>query len=279
MPKRIKLPVQVRRFEWLMLLYLCIGLVSSILWQQESKGIYGEKAGLSLLVFGQFFAISLNVFITYSITRKRSSMAKWIYVWLAMLGMLSSGMSLIGFGTSRAHQSAFLLMVPLQIYMTCLLFSSEFEKWLKKPGSKKTKNWMPVIAGVFGFLFLSIIGIVIYFQSVLKTIPASIYEDIAQKNLKQSIEAIEYYKQVNGSYPVKLEDLDEPQFQRHSFLYDSHQGVGDLMSLKMHQYGVEADGQHYFLFDAGADQVSGTADDLYPVISEKEASHIGYVKK
>jgi hypothetical protein len=88
--------------------------------------------------------------------------------------------------------------------------------------------------------------------------------------------AIEYYKEVHGSYPSKLDDLDRSDT---AFLYDTSFGLKGALIKKFHQYQLLPDGLHYTLFDVGPDKVPGTADDLYPVILDDEASHIGYVRK
>ena len=278
----MKLPALVRRFEWLMALVICIGLISSILRINEWKDLFGDTWGQKILWGGQAFSILFNIFIAYCITRRNSSTAKWIYTAMTAFGILMIGIGLSSkVNSSKGHALEVLLIVLVQLYMIYLLFTPEFEKWLKRSSAKKPKSLVPYILGATGILFLILGGIWalrLWFEG---PIPDSIYTELSQKNLKQSLAAIEFYRQVHGTYPSSLEDLGPAgkKYDLDTFLYDSSHGIKNPLSLTTHQYGVQSEGKNYFLFDVGQDGVSGTADDVYPVLSSDEASHIGYVKK
>lgn len=147
----------------------------------------------------------------------------------------------------------------------------------------KTNGWRLMVLGVLGIGFS--VGLYFWmYDEVLEKVPGheKTFERIAEKNLKQTVMALEYYKLVHGAYPAQLSDLfEKKQFGSfgESYLYDTSGGLDMAKKLQPHQYELQPDGQHYYLYDVGPDEQAGTADDIFPDVPQEDLDHIGYRKK
>ena len=105
---------------------------------------------------------------------------------------------------------------------------------------------------------------------------------ISQRKLKQTIVAIEFYRQAHGKYPGALENLEEKVgniSSSETYLLDVSGSFKLVSSRQLHQYELLPDGKHYYLFDLGMDGLRGTADDIYPDVLSPEFISVGYLQK
>ena len=93
--------------------------------------------------------------------------------------------------------------------------------------------------------------------------------------------AIEYYKDIHGVYPSELMDIVGPGHRPYftSFLQDVSGQFRGAIKRRTHQYQLLPDRLHYTLFDSGLDGISGTDDDIYPILLPEEIGHTGYISK
>ena len=103
----------------------------------------------------------------------------------------------------------------------------------------------------------------------------SVYQTLSKRYLKETVMALEYYKLVHGAYPTGLDELKGDG--TNTYLHDASAGL-DLAKIRQpHAYTLQKGGLHYQLMDAGPDGVTGTADDIYPVMGPEELARTGYV--
>ncbi|HTB22156.1 MAG TPA: hypothetical protein VK914_05580 [bacterium] len=272
------LPDVVRRFEWLTALVIGIKLGAAVLayFHPEWNGRTFSANFLNLACF-QGLSICWAWFLTYFITRGKSRAAKWVFVVLCVFFLAGSVMmDLIVRRIPALSFAATLMDLPIRVYMAWLLFTPEFEKWFRKSRGLDAADPFPWVLGGLGVLFF-----VLLVALMMRTFmgKSAVNKSLSQMYLKQSIAAIEYYKQVHGLYPTALTDLDGTN--RQYFLDDISAGYHFPPQLhpQLHQYRLFPGGKHYVLFDVGPDGVSGTADDVYPQVASYEAGHIGYLKQ
>jgi hypothetical protein len=129
-----------------------------------------------------------------------------------------------------------------------------------------------ILLGAFGPLF----GMLFCYYAISHALLSLSRKQLVVKDLGVTLIAVEFYKQVHGVYPKRLDDLVRASC---SYLYDGSAGFSGTLHHKFHQYELLPDGQHYTLSDTGPDGVSGTADDVYPILLTDEVEHVGYVKR
>ena len=103
-------PKSIVTFEWLVLLYLALGVVNSyVSWDQTMASLQDQGAGLGsgTIITIQAITVALYLLLVWFISRKGSPIAKWIYV---VLGGLQLVAGLVGI-----QQTASLGTLPLII--------------------------------------------------------------------------------------------------------------------------------------------------------------------
>jgi hypothetical protein len=101
---------------------------------------------------------------------------------------------------------------------------------------------------------------------------------LSRKDLRETVIALEFYKQVHSQYPVDLKVMvskDPGSAFNTFFLYDNSSSF-PAGPLTFHHYLLAPDGKGYSLFDVGKDGLPGTTDDIYPDLSPEEIAHSGY---
>jgi hypothetical protein len=131
-----------------------------------------------------------------------------------------------------------------------------------KAGGKKLAKLGALGIG-FGILLY---GALFYFGFMQR---GGVYDDLrarlAQTNLTQLVQSIEFYKLQNGQYPEDLDILRE-SLPKESlvFIYDSTQ-VGFGSELQLFYYEL-IDTEEYYLLGIGSDNTPFTQDDILPAI-------------
>lgn len=119
-----------------------------------------------------------------------------------------------------------------------------------------------VTAALYGSLF--------YFGFVER---GGIYDklrvDLAQTNINQAVQSIEFYKLQNGHYPKSLEILEQ-SLPKDSII-TLHDPIGTIgfNSKPRYFYYELIDQNHYYLLSVGADGHSFTDDDILPTVKSK----------
>lgn len=137
--------------------------------------------------------------------------------------------------------------------------------------------------GACGILFTFILYGTLFYKGFVEE--GGVYDDLkgqmAQTQLNDLIKSIEFFKIENGRYPHHLTELlpKEENTQSFTFIHEPFVRFGDDMKNRTFSYGTLNEGQQYYLFSAGSDQVPNTADDIFPVVSEEQIERIGYRKK
>ena len=151
------------------------------------------------------------------------------------------------------YASGLLCFIPLVGYLISALFILF--------GLIRFKNFILVIIGIVGILFN--LSFQFYMQKDLNdTIAAGAgYKEFSQKNLKQCVKVIEYFKMENGIYPDNLEQLED-SITNFTDIYRS-------LDTKNHrnpfvQYILKGD--FYSIFSVGPDKKPHTLDDIYPEV-------------
>ena len=98
---------------------------------------------------------------------------------------------------------------------------------------------------------------------------------LAQSNLLQTVQAIEFYKVQNGKYPISLEVLKE------SLPQGSMVNLMDITDVSFeHQpryfYYELIDENTYYLLGLGVDNIPYTKDDILPTIDLALGSKVGF---
>jgi hypothetical protein len=148
----------------------------------------------------------------------------------------------------------------------------------------KVGGWKLIALGVCGiFLTVALAGGLMYWAQKGAFSKNPMFVELARKNLRQDVLALEFYKQTHGKYPQTLEELaikSPGQFKSDVDVYDCSAGMQfDAKKLQKYQYELAPDGATYHLFGVGPDGLPNTADDVFPDVSQEEMEHIGYRKK
>lgn len=154
-----------------------------------------------------------------------------------------------------------------------VLFGISAIVWGFSTKRKGGKTLALVGAGGIGFTFL-LYGGLFYFGMVQR---GGVYDDLrgklAQTQLNQLVQSIEFYKIGHGTYPASLEELQKSSPNTLTFVYD----VTDVNSeTRPRYYYYERVGtDHYYLRGVGHDLQPFTADDVVPQVDASSADKLG----
>jgi len=88
---------------------------------------------------------------------------------------------------------------------------------------------------------------------------------LAESNLTNLVQAIEFYKLQNSEYPSTLDVLSNSQPQEQPlFVMDPTTMVGPDQKPRQFYYELTNNGSNYYLLGVGADGIPFTSDDLLP---------------
>jgi len=147
----------------------------------------------------------------------------------------------------------------------------------------KAGGWKVVLLGIGGILFtVCLYGAMFLFMFTGKNnMMNDMWQQMTKANLRQCVMALEFYHQVHGEYPAKLEDLPSAKFAPGSTVnfLDQSGGFESHLGTQLFYYERTTDGTGYYLLGRGEDGVPFTADDLLPDLSPDEQAHSGFRKK
>jgi hypothetical protein len=141
----------------------------------------------------------------------------------------------------------------------------------KKLGGKKL-----AIVGACGIGFSVILyGSLFYFGFMQR---GGVYDDLrlqlSKNTITSLVQAIEFYKTQNGSYPESLEALKQ-SLPENSMVF-VHDPTHVQMGGEPRYYHYEPEGgDHYYLLGVGPDEKPYTADDVLPDININQNSGVG----
>lgn len=148
----------------------------------------------------------------------------------------------------------------------------------------KSGGWKLVLLGVGGILFtVGLYGAMFLFMfSGKNNMMSDMQQQMAKGNLRQCVMELEFYRQVHGQYPDKLEDPVDAKRPfaggMVSFL-DQTGGFPNSMKAQLFYYEKTPDGTGYYLLGRGPDGEPFTADDILPDLSTDELAHSSFRKK
>ena len=124
-------PQSIVRFERVVLAMIVVGLVSAVLNMEQvtrAAAVYGFGEGLILAM--QAISIAVLLLLMWLIARRRSVVAKWIYVLLGVAGLVMAAFQIGGV----LRQPAPLLVIEavqwlLTIFSIWLLFRPDAKAW------------------------------------------------------------------------------------------------------------------------------------------------------
>jgi hypothetical protein len=148
----------------------------------------------------------------------------------------------------------------------------------------KAGGWKVILLGVGGILFTIVLYSAIFFFafSGKNNVMTDMQNQMSRGNLRQCVLALEFYKQVHGAYPDKLQDLLDPKHPTALGMvnfYDQTGGLMKNMAPQFFYYEKTADGTGYYLLGRGPDGKEFTGDDVLPDLSPEEMAHSGFRKK
>jgi len=145
----------------------------------------------------------------------------------------------------------------------------------KKLGGKKL-----ALIGTAGIAFTVVLYSGLFYFGVMQR--GGVYDDLrvklAESNLTQLVQAIEFYKTQNGKYPDSLKILKE------SLPTNSMVFVNDPTQIKakgelQYFYYELIDENHYYLLGVGQDGKPFTSDDILPRVEVGPNSKVGLLIK
>ncbi|MDP8914459.1 MAG: hypothetical protein M3N39_12910 [Pseudomonadota bacterium] len=126
-------PKSIVTFEWLVLLYLAIGvLYAYLVWDQTMASLKAQGAALGsgAIITIQAITVALYLLLVWFISRKGSPVAKWIYVVLGGLGLV---LGLVGIQQTISLGTLPLILAIAQYVLTLitiwLLFRPDSKAW------------------------------------------------------------------------------------------------------------------------------------------------------
>jgi hypothetical protein len=125
--------------------------------------------------------------------------------------------------------------------------------------------------GLGGIAFTIVLyGALFYFGFVQR---GGVYDDLraemSKTNLTSLVQAIEFYKVQNGTYPKDLQTLKESLPENSLvFVFDSSKVTGmNQDQLPYYYYELTENGQKYYLLSTGPDNIPFTVDDIVPTVN------------
>jgi hypothetical protein len=145
----------------------------------------------------------------------------------------------------------------------------------------KSGGWKVVLLGVGGILVtVGLYGALFLFMfSGKDNMMTQMQGQMAKANLRQCVMDLEFYRQVHGAYPDKLEDLPGAKGYTPGTtvnFMDQSGGFGANFKFQLFYYEKLPDGSGYYLLGRGPDGEPFTADDVLPDLSPGEQAHSGF---
>lgn len=145
----------------------------------------------------------------------------------------------------------------------------------KKTGGKKL-----AIIGALGIVSTIVIYSAIFYFGFIKR--GGVYDDLriklAQTNITQLVQAIEFYKVQNKTYPVSLEELKKSLPEK-SMIFIADPTDVHMQGESRNFYYERIDDNHYYLLGVGMDGKPFTKDDILPTIPSAPKGGVGLLIK
>ena len=194
-------------------------------------------------------------------------------------------------GTSPAHSTRVIKEEKIGCFAYALAVSSFIPLYGVPMGivsiilgyiKRKIGGWKIALIGGLGILFtvVSYSGSLLILDIFKKhgTID-QLKHKMVQQHLTKLVESIEFYKLRYNHYPESLYQLKNDS-QEHIWIWDAAEQKSSNKEPRIYFYEVDSSGTFYYLLSTGADGLLLTEDDIYPTISESEATNLGYrIKK
>jgi hypothetical protein len=137
---------------------------------------------------------------------------------------------------------------------------------------KGGKTLALVGAGGIGFTIL-VYGSLGYFSIQRGGVFEKLRGQLAQAQLNQVVQSVEFYKIAHGTYPASLEELQKNNPNTLTSIYDPMQKKSSGQSKYFYYERVGND--HYYLRGVGMDGQPFTADDIIPQVDASSAGKLG----
>ena len=141
----------------------------------------------------------------------------------------------------------------------------------KKMGGKKL-----ALIGVGGILSTIILYSALFYFGFKQR--GGVYDDLrlkmANANLVQAVQAIEFYKVQTGAYPKSLEEVVET-LPKNSMVNFMDVTKVELSTTPRYFHYEKIDEESYYLLGVGSDNLPFTADDIVPDVKVGENSKVG----
>lgn len=143
-------------------------------------------------------------------------------------------------------------------------------------GIFRYKDRKLVIIGSIGLIITVAVYSFVFYNLKYGKNATNGFAKISQTELNSLVKSIEFYKLQKGTYPYSLEQLRESD--KMVLIYDP------LLTRKMDNnikttFEYKKIGEKYTLFSVGIDGIPNTADDIYPIVSDKDSIKFGLIKK
>ena len=146
---------------------------------------------------------------------------------------------------------------------------------------KRKEGGLPLVfLGAGGILLTVVLYSTLFYKGFVERGGAfdELKSQLAQTQVTSVVKDLEFYKLQNGKYPEDLKALVQKDAKNPVFIYEPFFRLGATES-KPFVYELIDQGKHYYLYSRGPDGIEGTADDIFPAVSEQESEKIGYRKK
>jgi Type II secretion system (T2SS), protein G len=144
--------------------------------------------------------------------------------------------------------------------------------WGSSTKRKGGKTLALVGAGGIGFTIL-VYGSLAYFSMQSGGVFEKLRGQLAQTQLNQLVQSIEFYKIAHGTYPTSLEELQKATPNTLTFIHDPMQMAPAGQPKYFYYERVGTD--HYYLRGIGMDGQPFTADDIVPQVDASSAGKLG----
>ncbi|WP_345254488.1 hypothetical protein [Flaviaesturariibacter amylovorans] len=132
-------------------------------------------------------------------------------------------------------------------------------------------KWL-ILIGIFGIVFTVAVYSAMFSITMRTARSGSAFVGMAQMQLNDLVESIEFHKLQYGQYPDSLQQLPK----------DQHVRIIDITQTGLRCANVpffyKKLGSQYQLCSKGIDKVLGTKDDLYPKFFVSDSSRIGFIR-
>ena len=127
-------PQSIVTFERVVLLSILLGIVTvALYWEALLQPLRPQGLGAGFFIGAQIVGIAIVLLLVWLIARRRSGIARWIYILLSAVGI---GMFAYGLASGESAPAVRLVLELLQcalgIYAIWLLFRPDAKSWFER---------------------------------------------------------------------------------------------------------------------------------------------------